>query len=152
MSLTVQVLQHAHDLAQHAPDSLDLEAVRVQFELPAHQQMDQVRGALLAAQQGVFDKVNSLSNEAKTTLRNVGVAAAIATFLVGAWRAKGAVAGVLVAALAAALFVWLLNNVDKPGVQDPFNEEVNSEGNSLGPPAEELPPAWSGLLLLRGHS
>lgn len=80
-------------------------------------------GAPHAAGNGIFDLINLKTADAVTTAKNVAVLIATILVLVKAWAARGAVTAIIVAALTAAIFLWIVNNIG--AVQTRVGTEVN---------------------------
>lgn len=56
--------------------------------------------------------------------KKVGGAMATLFILVAAWRARGAIAGIITGALAAVIFLFILNNANSSDIQDKVKETV----------------------------
>lgn len=81
-------------------------------------------GHVPTASNGVFDLVTEKSNEAKQALRAVSSLVAVGFVLFAGIRVRGAIAGITVAAIAAALFLWFVFNIT--AVQGRVDNEINS--------------------------
>lgn len=95
---------------------------------------------LVAAGSGdnIFSTLDNLALNTKSTAMIVGGAIIMIIFVVGAWKARGALAGIIMAFCCAVLAGWMLSTVNKGGMNDKIENTVNN-----GMPAVEhhLQPA-----------
>ena len=83
--------------------------------------------SLVAAGDGdIFSTVNNLASNTKATTMIVGGAIIVVVFVVGAYKAKGAIAGLIMAFCCAALAMWMLSTVNKGGMSDKIENTVNN--------------------------
>lgn len=85
---------------------------------------------------GIFDLVNAKAAEAQSSALTVGGLIAVVFVIWKAWAARGAIAGVIVGAIAAAVFLFIINNVDR--MQQRVGTEVN--GLSVTPGVVQVVP------------
>lgn len=74
--------------------------------------------------EGLLDWVDVKSEEAKNVARTVAVLLAIVFFIWNVLASKGALARMIMAGLAAGLFIWIVFNVTE--LRDRVDDEVNS--------------------------
>src|SRR5690625_850238 len=77
-----------------------------------------------AAGDGLLDWVDDKSEEAKNVARTVAVLLAIVFFIWNVLASRGALARMIMAGLAAGLFIWIVFNVTE--LRDRVGEEVNT--------------------------
>lgn len=83
-------------------------------------------GQVSAAGSGLLDFLEDKSDEAMTTARAVALLLALVFFIWQVVASRAALARMIVAGLAAGLFVWLVFNITD--VKDRVDEEINSAG------------------------
>lgn len=86
-----------------------------------------VSGHVVAAggdSEGLLNWVDMKSDEAKNVARTVAVLLAIVFFMWNVIAARGALARMIMAGLAAGLFIWIVFNVTE--LRDRVDDEVNS--------------------------
>ncbi|WP_299039954.1 hypothetical protein [uncultured Pseudokineococcus sp.] len=83
---------------------------------------------------GVFDRVSGLSQEALDTIKVIGVLVGAFVALGGIIRARGAVAGSVVAFLVGAFIGWAVWNIDNPTLRNEIGSDLTSAPASA--------PAW----------
>lgn len=78
----------------------------------------------VASGDGILDWVNTKSSQATTTVRTVAALLAIIFVIVAAVVSRMAMARVLIAGIAAGLFVWIVFNVTD--IKDRVDSEINA--------------------------
>lgn len=90
-----------------------------------------------------FDKFNTLATDATGSAKVAGSLIAVLLVVIVGWKTRGAIAGVVVGFISAALFAWMVNNVTSPALQKPISDTINGAGVvQQGPP----PSAAGGVL------
>lgn len=74
----------------------------------------------------VFSTINNWSASTQKTAAIVGGAVATLLVLIGAWRSKGALAGVISAFVVGLLIVFAVSNVGNSNLQDKVKNTVNN--------------------------
>lgn len=87
----------------------------------------------------VFDNVNTMASKAGGTAKIVGIALAVILVLIGGWKAKGALAGLLLAGVAGMFFVFILNNIGNADLQKTVKDTIIVPANGFVP-YRDLPP------------
>ena len=77
-----------------------------------------------AGSQGILDLISQKNQEVQTVARSLGVTAAVIFVIVNAIKSSMAIARIVVAGLAAGVFVWVVWNITD--LQSRVNDEVNS--------------------------
>lgn len=87
----------------------------------------------------IFDNINTLSSKATGSVKVVGGAVALILVVLAGWKAKGAIAGLLVAGVAGLVFVFILNNISNADLQQSVKDTVVIPANGFVP-YRDLPP------------
>ncbi|MGX5693899.1 hypothetical protein ACWKWA_12125 [Dermacoccus abyssi] len=94
----------------------------------------------------IFSFVNNLASNTKATALIVGGAIIVIVFVVGAYKAKGAIAGLIMAFCCAVLAGWMLTTVNKGGMNDKIENTVNNGMPAVEHHLQPAPgPSSSGL-------
>ncbi|MDN5766103.1 MAG: hypothetical protein L0H96_09600 [Humibacillus sp.] len=87
----------------------------------------------------IFQTINSLGSKATGSVKIIGGAVALILVVVAGWRAKGAIAGLLVAGVAGLVFVFIMNNIGNADLQQSVKDTVVPANGFV--PSRDLPPA-----------
>lgn len=87
-------------------------------------------GAVLAAGEGILDWSNSKLAAVETTMRILSGVAGVGFVIWQAFQSRGAMARIIVAGLAAGVFVWIVFNVTD--LQSRVDSEINAAGATAG--------------------
>lgn len=91
---------------------------------------------------GIIDWINVKAASANVAVKNVAVVIATLLVLLKAWLARGAITAIIVAAITAAILLWIVNNIGQ------VQGRVGNEVNSLRAPVVRVVDAPSAPVLL----
>lgn len=86
----------------------------------------------------VFDNINALGSKATGTAKIIGIALAVILVLIGGWKAKGALAGLLLAGVAGMFFVFIMNNIGNADLQKTVKDTIIPANGFV--PYRDIPP------------
>lgn len=90
----------------------------------AHAQMTTLVVPAAGSGNDIFSKMNTMAGSATGSAKLFGGCLAVLFVVIGAWRVRGAIAGVLTAFVAAAIFGWAVNNVSSTDVTQPITDTI----------------------------
>jgi|GEM_PF-5003819 len=70
----------------------------------------------------IFTRIGNIANNSTEAMKLVGLAMITALFIVGAWRSKGALAGVITAFCGAAICWWALNHIGDSSITQQIDQ------------------------------
>ena len=96
--------------------------------------------AMAPAGNDIFSKMNTMASSATGTGKLVGSCLGVLFCLITAWKVRGAIAGIITGGIAAALFVWMVNNVGSSDISQPITDTIKG---APAIPAAPVTPASS---------
>lgn len=82
--------------------------------------------APLAADGGILDWLNAKNTSTQQLFRGLSYTVGIGFVILVAIKARGAMAAIITSGIAAAIFIWIVNNVTD--VSDRVDSEINGHG------------------------
>ncbi len=100
--------------------------------------------AVPAAGNDIFSKMNTMAGSATGSAKLFGGLLAVLFVVIGAWKVRGAIAGVIAAFVAAAIFGWAVNNVSSANVTQPITDTIKGAPAVPADPGHHQPVAPAG--------
>ncbi len=100
--------------------------------------------AVPAASGDIFSKMNTMAGSATGSAKLFGGLLAVLFVVIGAWKVRGAIAGVIAAFVAAAIFGWAVNNVSSANVTQPITDTIKGAPAVPADPGHQRPATAAG--------